>query len=131
MLDKGPDQLGPANSGWRNNSPPRSVAHANVLMQTPTEALRQFVKRFVVVEFPFARKLRLLSDTNLVAEFRFRGEHVSDSNTNLPRVAISGLWDTARTRTYAGGSAILMAMFTEAGASSFLREPLDSLFNTT
>jgi hypothetical protein len=49
----------------------------------------------------------------------------------LPRAAISGLWDTARTRIYKGGTAILLVMLTESGALAFLRDPLDTLFNTT
>jgi AraC-like DNA-binding protein len=114
----------------RNNHPAR-IVNANVLVQQPTQALRPFIKRFVFVDFPFDRKLKLLPDTNLVAEFRFRGENALDGGTNLPRAVISGLWDTARTRTYPRGTAILMVMFTETGATAFLPEPLDSLFNRT
>jgi len=130
MNDKGFDRTNTAEPGWRNNQVARQ-SNANVLIQEPAQALRPFVKQFVVVEFPFDRKVKLLPDTNLVAEFRFMGERALDGSTYLPRAAISGLWDTVRTRTYAGGTAILMAMFTEAGASAFLRAPLDTLFNTT
>jgi AraC-like DNA-binding protein len=108
-----------------------SPEKANVFAQAPCEALRPFVKRFVVVEFPFDRKLKLLPDTNFTTELRFRGEHALDGDRELPRVAISGLWDTARTRIYRGGTGILLVMFTESGASAFLRNPLDALFNTT
>jgi AraC-like DNA-binding protein len=106
-------------------------ANANVLIEAPTQALRPFVKSFVVVEFPFDRKLRLLPDTNFVAEFRFRGECGLDGGHNLPRAVISGLWDTARTRIYTEGSSILLVMFTEIGAAAFVRDPLDTFFNTT
>src|SRR5262245_8231171 len=108
-----------------------SPPNANVFAQAPSEALRPFVKRFVIVEFPFDRKLKLLPDTSFVAEFRFRGNGVFDGRANLPRAAISGLWDTARTRLYQGGTAIMLVMFTESGALAFLRDPLDTLFNTT
>jgi len=108
-----------------------SPENAKVFSQAPCEALRPFVKRFVIVEFPFDRKLKLLPDTGFVAEFRFRGDGVLDGRTHLPRAAISGLWDTARTRIYKGGTAILLVMFTESGASAFLRNPLDALVNTT
>lgn len=93
--------------------------------------MRPFVKRFVIVEFPFDRKLKLLPDTNFTTELRFRGERALDGDRELPRAAISGLWDTARTRIYRGGTGILLAMFTESGASAFLRNPLDAFFNTT
>jgi len=110
-----------------NLSPEKS----NVFAQAPCEALRPFVKRFVIVEFPFDRKLKLLPDTNFTTELRFRGEHALDGDRELPRAAISGLWDTARTRIYRGGTGILLVMFTESGASAFLHNPLDALFNTT
>jgi AraC-like DNA-binding protein len=93
--------------------------------------LLKCVKRFVIVEFPSDRKLRLLPDTNFMAELRFSGEHALDGGRELPRAAISGLWDTARARLYRGGTGILLVMFTESGASAFLRKPLDALFNTT
>ena len=108
-----------------------SPEKANVFAQAPCEALRPFVKRFVIVEFPFDRKLKLLPDTNFTTELRFRGEHALDGDRELPRAAISGLWDTARTRIYRGGTGILLVMFTESGASAFLRNPLDALVNTT
>src|SRR5215475_14482906 len=90
----------PTRRDGRNNRPVGAGTNANVLIQLPIEPLRPFVKRFVVVEFPGYRKLKLLPDTGFVAEFRFRGEPTLDGNTNLPRAVISGLWDTARTRAY-------------------------------
>jgi AraC-like DNA-binding protein len=129
MANKGSN--GTSIAGTSRNNHPAGVVNANVLIQEPTQALRPLIKRFVFVEFPFDRKLKLLPDTNLIAEFRFRGENALDGGTNLPRAVISGLWDTARTRTYPRGTAILMVMFTETGATAFMPEPLDSLFNTT
>ena len=108
-----------------------SQENAQVFFHAPREALRPFVKRFVVVEFPFDRTLTLLPDTSFLAEFRLRGDGVLDGRASLPRAAISGLWDTARTRTYPAGTAILLAVFTEVGAKAFLRNSLDTLFNTT
>jgi len=100
-------------------------------MQIPTSALRPFVKRFVIVHFPFDRKLKLLPTSNFIAEFRFNGENTLDGGSELPRAMISGLWDTPRTRIYMGGSTILLAMFTEIGAIAFLRNSPDSFFNIT
>ena len=116
--------------GW-SNQPVEAAKNANVLMQIPTPALHPFVKRIVIVEFPFERKLRLLPTTSFVAEFRFRGENALDGGDKLPRTTISGLRETSRTRSYQEGTAILLAMFTEIGAMAFLRRPLDTLFNTT
>jgi AraC-like DNA-binding protein len=119
------------NHNLLNHQSAKTDANANVFIQMPSQFLRPFVKRFVVVEFPLQRKLKLLPDTNLVAEFGFKGEQAFDGATNLRRAVLSGLWNTTRTRTYAGGSAIFIILFTEAGAAALLREPLDTLFNKT
>jgi len=110
---------------------PAGVVNANVFMQEPVPALRPFVKKFVIVEFPFDRELKLLPATSFVAEFRFKGEDVLEGREKLARTAISGLSDTPRKRSYPGGSAILLAMFTEIGAIAFLRIPLHVFFNST
>src|SRR5262245_1367168 len=107
------------------------AANANVIMQMPTAALRPFVKRFIVVEFPFDRKLKLLPTSSFMAEFRLRGENTFDGGTELPSASIFGLRDSPRTRIFMRGSKILLAMFTEIGASAFLRNSLDSFFNTS
>ena len=85
----------------------------------------------MIVEFPFDRKLKLLPDTSFIAEFRFKGDYALNDGADLPRAAVSGLWDAARTRVYTGGTAILLVMFTESGAMAFLRDPLDTFFNTS
>jgi AraC-like DNA-binding protein len=107
-----------------------SRGNARVFVHVPCQALRPFVKRLVIVEFPFDRRLKLLPDTSFTAEFRFQGDYAFNDGANLPRATVSGLWDTARSRAYTGGTAILLVMFTESGAMSFLREPLDTFFNT-
>jgi AraC-like DNA-binding protein len=133
MLDKRgfPDLVnGHKQRGW-SNQPAEAAVNANVLIQVPTPALRPFVKRIVIVEFPFERKLSLLPTTSFVAEFRFSGENALDGGDKLPRTTISGLRETSRTRCYMGGSAILLAMFTEIGPMTILRSRLDTFFNTT
>src|SRR5262249_3132337 len=104
--------------------------NARVFFHAPGEALRPFVQSLVIVEFPFDRRLRLLPDTRFIAEFRFKGDLALNDGTLLPRPAVSGLWDTTRSRLYPGGTAILLVMFTESGAMAFLRDPLDAFFNT-
>src|SRR5262249_25960998 len=74
---------------------------------------------------------KFLPTTNFLAEFRITGDAV-DGGTQLPRLSISGLRDTAsKQRSYSGGSAILLTLFTENGALAFLRNPLDAFLNTT
>src|SRR5262245_57903236 len=111
MLNHGHDAGSNSNPALRNDRPIRTEAHAKVLIQQPAQNLRPFVKSLVIVEFPADRKLRLLPDTSFVAEFRFKGEHALDGGTHLPRAAMSGLWDTARPRTYAKGTGILLVKF--------------------
>ncbi len=131
MLNRRPDAVSAPELDQRKTGLLRAGANANVLMQMPTAALRPFVKRFVIVEFPFDRKLKLLPETGFVAEFRFKGECALDGGVALPRPAISGLWNTARQRSYPGGTAILLVLFTEIGARALLGSPLDTFFNTT
>jgi AraC-like DNA-binding protein len=130
-LNRIPDPLSIHIPRERSVQPAEKAVNANVLIQVPTPALRRFVKSFVIVEFPFDRKIILLPNTSFVAVFRFRGESVFDGRIKLPRAAISGLRDTVVTRCFIGGTAILLVMFTEIGASAFLRYPLDMFFNTT
>jgi hypothetical protein len=47
----------------------KNSALANVFIQTPCQALRPFVKRFLVVEFPTAQEDLHLPDTGLVTGF--------------------------------------------------------------
>ena len=108
-----------------------AATNANALMYMPTPSLRPFIDRFVIVEFPFDRSLRLMPTTSFLAEFRFRGDCVLDSGAMLPRAVISGLRDTSVTRSYMGGSAILLTKFTEIGARAFLSNSLDTFFNNT
>jgi AraC-like DNA-binding protein len=131
MLNRISDPLSIRIPRGRTIQPIKAAANANVLIQVPTPALLRFVKRFVIVEFPSDRKLILLPTTSFGAVFRFRGESAFDDRVKLPRAVISGLRDTVGIRIFIGGTAILLVMFTEIGASAFMRYPLDIFFNTT
>src|SRR5215510_2750197 len=102
-----------------------------VFVQTPCEALRPFVKRFLIVEFPSAHKDSHLPDTGLVAAFRYKGDLTLGGGIKAPRAAITGLWDARRSHDHGRDSAVVLAAFTATGAAAFLRHPLDELFNTT
>ena len=115
----------------RKNQPAVTGPNAHVFMQTPNLALHPFVERFVIVEFPFDRELKLLPTTNFFAELRIGGENGLDGQARLPDAVISGLRDKVRSRSYKGGSAIMLIKFTEMGAIAFLRNPLDRFFNRT
>src|SRR5262245_53021256 len=102
-----------------------------VFVQTPCEALRPFVKRFLVVEFPYAHKDSHLPDTGLVAAFRYKGDLGLDGGNKAPQAAVTGLWDTRRSHDHGRDSAVVLTAFTATGAAAFLRHPLDEFFNAT
>src|SRR5215510_5992399 len=102
-----------------------------VFVQTPCEALRPFVKRFLIVEFPYAHKDSHLPDTGLVAAFRYKGDLALDGGNKAPHAPVTGLWDTRRSHDHGRNSAVVLAAFTATGAAAFLRHPLDEFFNTT
>ena len=94
----------------------------------PSAALRPFVKRFESIHSFTERSHTLLPDTSLVACFRLGGVALQGASA-LPAAGISGLQDRARTVTHLAGSHVLLTVFTEAGATAFLHEPLDQLLN--
>jgi len=102
-----------------------------VLVQTPCEALRPFVKRLLVVESTTAHSDTHLPDTGLVAAFRFRGACQLDGGGEAPHAAITGLWDTVRTHVHSRDHAVVIAAFTPTGASALLRQPLEDFGNST
>jgi len=102
-----------------------------VLVQTPCEALRPFVKRFLVVESTTAHGDAHLPDTGLVAAFRFRGECRLNGGAEAPRAAITGLWDTVRTHAHSWDHAVVIVTFTPTGAAALLRQPLEGFANAT
>lgn len=95
----------------------------------PSPTLRPFVKRFMVIETDAGDASTVMPDTSLVLAFRFEGEG-QQGGQRLPNFALAGLRDSVRKLTHAKGG-ILLTLFTETGASAFLRPPLDELFNDT
>jgi AraC-like DNA-binding protein len=102
-----------------------------VLVQAPGAALRAFIKRFLVVEFPSLHHDAHLPDTSPVAAFSFRGGCRLDGSQWAPPAAFTGLRETLRAHEHRDGHAVLLAIFTPAGASAFLRPPLEEFAGTT
>jgi len=67
-----------------------------VYIHAPCEALRPFVKRFLVIEFSSAHEDSHLPDMGLVAAFHYKGDLALDGGIKAPQAAITGLWDTSR-----------------------------------
>lgn len=108
-----------------------AIDGAQVLVQTPCEALRPFVKRFLVVESTADHQDAHLPDSGLVAAFSFRGACRLDDGAEAPRAAITGLWDTMRTHTHSHDHAAVIVAFTPTGAAAWLRQPLEEFGNAT
>src|SRR5262245_31874286 len=105
--------------------------HTRILVQTPGEALRPFVKRFLVVESTTAHRDAHLPDTGFVAAFCFRGDCRLEHGAEAPRAAITGLWDTVRTHDHSRDHAVVIAAFTPTGTAALLRQPLEEFGNAT
>lgn len=103
----------------------------HVYAQAPRAALRPFVRRFLVVEFPDAHRDWHLPDTGLVAAFSLRGSCRLDDGSLVPRAAITGLWDRRRHHVHGRGHWVVLAAFTPTGAAAWVRAPLHELANTT
>jgi AraC-like DNA-binding protein len=102
-----------------------------VFVQAPCESLRPFVKRFLVVEFPTAKKDSHLPETGLVACFCFKGDGILYENKRAPRLGLTGLWDRPRQYEHSQNTGAVLVAFTATGAAALLRQPVDEFFNGT
>lgn len=100
----------------------------------PVEALRPFIKSFMIVETEEGMNNNLLPDTSMTIVFRNRGSVMYSNNVekkDLPPVVISGLRKSAAQVKYSPQTSNLLVLLHEGGAAAFLRQPLHELFNTT
>jgi AraC-like DNA-binding protein len=104
-------------------------SNVKVFVQKPCEALRPFVKRFLVVEFPTAHKDSFLPVTGMLAGFCFKGHCILDGKIKVSVAAVTGLSDRPRQYEHSGNSGVVLAAFTAPGAAALLRHPADEFFN--
>jgi len=104
------------------------LTHAVV---APSERLRRFVRRFEIIETFSERVHTLLPESSAIACFRLDGVARMHGSSALPAALFSGVQDRTRSVTHLPGSHVLLTVFTEAGATAFLGEPLDRVFNRT
>jgi AraC-like DNA-binding protein len=102
-----------------------------VFQQTPRPALRPFIKRFLVIEFPASHSDVHLPDTSPVAAFSLRGKCRLDARTWAPPSAFTGLHVTLRAHEHCHGHAVLLVSFTTVGAAPLLRPSLEEFAGTT
>jgi AraC-like DNA-binding protein len=102
-----------------------------VFEQVPDRALRPFIRRFLVVEFPSLHCDTHLPDTSPVAAFSFRGGCRIDGETWAPPAAFTGLRETLRAHEHCREHAVLLATFTPTGAAGFLRSSMEEFSGIT
>lgn len=103
----------------------------NIHPYLPNDALKPFIKQFLIIESEHETGNRVLPDTSVVLAFRYKGT-VTDTRDDrfyaLPGSVITGLRKSSRLLTYARDTATLLVLFREGGAAAFFREPLHELF---
>lgn len=104
---------------------------AIVYEQPPCAALKPFVRRFLVVEFPRSHRDEHLPDLGAVAAFSFRGRCLLPGAKVAPPAAFTGIYDKVRVHHHEGGHSVLIASFTSAGAGALLRVPMEALAGLT
>jgi AraC-like DNA-binding protein len=103
----------------------------NVSTHIPTALLKPFVKNYLIIESACELVNRVTPDTSLVMAFRYKGKVsyvANDTKSELPVSIISGLRKSGRLINYSQDSANILVIFKEAGASAFIKEPLNELF---
>ena len=99
---------------------------------SPTDALKPFVKGFLLLDTTTETDNRVLPDTSMVLAFRYKGR-VSDIRAGethpLPFAVLTGLRKSSRLLRYDAQTATLLVLFGEGGAAAFFREPLHELFS--
>jgi AraC-like DNA-binding protein len=101
-----------------------------VFEQRATPALRPFVDRFLIVEFPLHHRDAHLPDPRPVAAFSFRGRVRIDDGW-APPASFTGLRETVRAHEHSHQHEVMLVMFTPAGAAAFLRPPLEEFVGIT
>jgi AraC-like DNA-binding protein len=97
----------------------------------PTELLKPFIRKYLVIESQDGMLNRILPDTSPVMAFRFKGKvsyQASDIKETLPASSISGLRRSGRLISYSTDAGNILVIFREAGAGALIREPLYELF---
>jgi AraC-like DNA-binding protein len=103
----------------------------NFLIQSPCEALRPFIKRFLVVEFSTAGRDSHLPDPASAVSFCFKGHFIVEGERKAPQAALTGLWEHARNHEHGANSGVVLAVFTAVGAAALMRQPMEELLNST
>lgn len=98
----------------------------------PSDALKPFISRYLIIESEEELVNRVLPDTALVMVMRYKGKVFSlngDAKNEIPSYGISGLRKSGRLFNYIKGSGVVLVHFKETCAVSFFKEPLNELYD--
>ncbi len=97
----------------------------------PCEALKSYVKAFVISENTEESTYKVLPDTGLVIGFQYKGRLSQLNNGTqvaLGSSGLTGLHDSFRLFTNSSDTGSVLVYFMEAGAAPFFRQPIHELF---
>ena len=97
----------------------------------PCDALKTYVKHFIISENNDAKTYKVLPDTSLVMGFQYAGRlaHVQlQSEVSLSTAGITGLMDSYRLFKNTDHTSSVLVVFHETGAAAFVKQPLQELF---
>jgi len=100
----------------------------------PTDALKPYIKYYLVIESHQKVINRLLPDTSVVLVFRYKGNvnfTAGGIETNIPASVLTGLKKSSRLVNYSAGAAAILVIFKTAAASAFFNVPLHELFENS
>jgi AraC-like DNA-binding protein len=98
----------------------------------PSDALKPFISRYLIIESDEELVNRVLPDTALVMVMRYKGKVLSihgNEKKELPTYGISGLRKSGRLFNYIKGTGVVLVHFKETCAVSFFKEPLHELYD--
>lgn len=97
----------------------------------PCDALKPYVKHFIISENSDAQTYKVLPDTALVMGFQYAGKlaHIQNqADTPLATAGITGLMDSYRLFKNTANTNSVLVVFHETGAGAFTQQPLNELF---
>jgi len=103
----------------------------NIERFKPCDALKPFVKTFIVIESDNGMQNTILPDASIIMAFRYRGNvthYIDNAISDMPLSMVTGLRDTSRTIRYEQNTATLLAVLHEGAAPAFFTIPLHELF---
>jgi len=95
------------------------------------DALKPYVKHFIISENSDAKTYKVLPDTSLIMGFQYAGRlaHLKgESDDQLATAGITGLMDSYRLFKNTADTNSVLVVFHETGAATFVQQPLHELF---